>query len=865
MAELTKCAPTLRLLGSEALGPPGEVVLSRDVILLGRDPGCEIVLPSPEVSRRHARISRHSDGYYLEDVGSTGGTLLNDVPLQGAVCLKDGDLIKIGQFLIAFNDPGFENRPSDSEDASILGVRDVSGTQEHALAGIHSEEKLRALLEIGRNLVGTYDLKKVLEGTLSALFRIFAKAERGFVLLKQNSAGSLAPAAFKIRGGQSGRLTVSRTILEHVMLHGKAVLSDDVSTDDRFRGSQSLAEAQVRNLMCVPLQNHEREQVGILQLDTQDRKSPFTQDDLDVLVAVAGHLSVAIDNARLLERAEHERKRLGFLAEVGAVLARSLDPAATLASVARLAVPRLADLCTIELLDKHGSIQRVAAAHSDPAKQALVDELHLQYPPTAEEAHPAMRALRTGEPELANSVPDQFLANVARDDRHLSMLRRVGLTSYLMVPLVARGRKLGVLSLIGTEQARRFGEADLEMALELGRRAALAIDNAALYHEAEEARHRAEEAGRSKGLFLAMVSHELRTPLTPILAVISGRLERGSDPLSQSELEMIRRNVVLEARLIDDLLDLARIEGGRLQLNRHVIDLHRTIEQAVEICRDQIAEGNIALTLDLSARQHHVNAEQARLMQVAWNLIRNAAKFTPAGGTLTIRSRNQADRRQDSPPSLVVEFVDNGRGIDPQLLPRIFDAFEQGNADLRDRAGGLGLGLAISRLLVEAHGGCLSAQSAGTGLGSTFRLELPAVEFPAAELDRPPPISPAPLRSLHILLAEDNQDTLRFLALVLRQRGHEVRAVSSLSEARMEATSTRFDLVISDIELPDGSGLDLMRELSGRGVRGIAVSGFGSEDDVEQSRHAGFSEHLTKPVEIGKLEEVIGRVIAEGP
>jgi CheY-like chemotaxis protein len=350
--------------------------------------------------------------------------------------------------------------------------------------------------------------------------------------------------------------------------------------------------------------------------------------------------------------------------------------------------------------------------------------------------------------------------------------------------------------------------------------------------------------------------------LTPILAVASAELENGVHSELRSEWEMIRRNVVLESRLIDDLLDLSRIERGRLRLDQEVVDVHQVVTEAVEVCRDEIFVAGLEVSLDLAAVDHHVEADQARLMQIAWNLIRNAAKFTPAGGTLTIRTRNARSAGPESSPTLVVEFEDTGQGIEPEMMPRIFDAFEQGQADLRRRSGGLGLGLAISRSLAEGHGGRLTAQSPGRGLGSTFRLELGTIHAPVPDAEAPS-TSPGSRASgpLRVLLVEDNRDTLRFLALILSQRGHDVRAAATLSAARAEVSAGDFDLLISDIELPDGTGLELMRELANRSVPGIAMSGFGSEDDVRQSRDAGFAAHLTKPVDIARLEKTIQMVM----
>jgi len=403
-----------------------------------------------------------------------------------------------------------------------------------------------------------------------------------------------------------------------------------------------------------------------------------------------------------------------------------------------------------------------------------------------------------------------------------------------------------------------------------------------------DAKELAEAACQAKDRFLAVLSHELRTPLTPVLIAVSSMLESNPGRAIAPTLEMIYRNVELEARLIDDLLDLSRFSRGRLRLDLEIVDLHEVIGRALETCRDATLVAGLDVVTELGAALHHVNADHGRLMQVFWNLIRNAAKFTPAGGRLTIRTANAIESTEAAgkcPKRLIAEFEDTGIGIDPELLPRIFEAFEQGHDDLRGRSDGLGLGLAISRSLMEAMGGRLTASSRGRGLGSNFRAELSTVPAAAisADLGYPPESIPAIAGSgavtltgstaslsrpdLRILLVEDNRDTRRYLASVLRERGHEVVTADRISTARaaVDEAEIPFDLLLSDIELPDGDGLYLMRELNAsREMRGIAVSGFGTEEDRRQSREAGFVEHLTKPIDLNRLEAAIRRATSQG-
>ena len=377
------------------------------------------------------------------------------------------------------------------------------------------------------------------------------------------------------------------------------------------------------------------------------------------------------------------------------------------------------------------------------------------------------------------------------------------------------------------------------------------------------AKELAESAGRAKDRFLAILSHELRTPLTPVLAVVSALLEDPESPSNlRPALEMIRRSVALEARLIGDLLDVNRAGRGNLRVEVEDVDALEMIGQAVEICRTESADAGVEIVVEPRAVGHQVRVDPTRFQQVVWNLVQNAVKSTEPGGLVVVRTGDLGSDR------LVVTVADDGRGIEAELLPRIFEPFEQGRTPLLGRPGGLGLGLSICRAIVEAHQGVLSASSEGPGRGATFRFDVPMAQAttpgPSPTPASIPPASPGPGRAVataEILLVEDNKDVVRYLKLALEMKGHRVRTSMDLASAR-EEVGRPFDLLISDIELPDGSGLDLMRELRGR-VPGIAISGFGAPDDVLLSLDAGFALHLTKPLEARRLDEAIARVIEE--
>lgn len=377
--------------------------------------------------------------------------------------------------------------------------------------------------------------------------------------------------------------------------------------------------------------------------------------------------------------------------------------------------------------------------------------------------------------------------------------------------------------------------------------------------ELQKAKDAAVAADRAKDQFLAVLSHELRTPLTPVMTAIYAMQDDKLPAEVSSYLDVIKRNVELEARLIDDLLDLTRIGRGKIPLNIETVDAHALMGNVIAICQTESREKRIAVDLDLRAARHHVEADPARLQQVFWNLIKNAVKFTPTGGRITIASRNS------DPDHLIIEIADNGIGIDSQILPRIFNAFEQGEQIITRQFGGLGLGLAISKALVDMHEGKLSAASPGKDRGATFTIELPAVDPVSAQRTWPEEImqNDAKGEMQRILIVDDHVDTSRVMQLLLERRGYYVETAQTMQTALEVATTGTYDLLISDIGLPDGSGLELMRELRRlKEIPGIALSGFGMEEDIQNSIEAGFSEHLTKPVSFKRLEEVIQRLLS---
>ena len=547
--------------------------------------------------------------------------------------------------------------------------------------------------------------------------------------------------------------------------------------------------------------------------------------------------------------AEARQERLAFLADASNVLAGSLDYEETFRNLAALVVPRVADFCVVLAAEEDGAMRHVAVAHGDSTHEPALQKLAEEFPPSPAAQKTGARVLSTGKSQMVSDVHNGELRELFTDKADREWLRSLSAKSFIAVPLRAQDRVLGAIVMINTTDGRICGPEELSLAEELAHRAALALDNARLYNTAQKARAESERANRAKDSFLAMLSHELRTPLTPVLTSVHA-LE-STDGLSddlRASLQMIRRNVELEARLIDDLLDLTRISKGKVQLNLEEVDAHSMVRSALEICQADIEKKKLALDIGFAAERAILRADPARLQQIFWNVIKNAVKFTPIGGRLEVRTENRDGE-------LLVAISDTGIGIDHETLPKIFNAFEQGE---RTHFGGLGLGLAISKALVETHHGKLIAESDGRDKGATFTAIFPLSATTADTKSNASPAIPVVHKAMRVLLVEDHEDTNRSLTQLLRRRGYYVQAAHSVQTALEAAAQERFDVLISDIGLPDGSGIDLMEKLKEhRPLFGIALTGFGMEDDLRKSQEVGFNHHLVKPVDLNRLDSLI--------
>ena len=415
----------------------------------------------------------------------------------------------------------------------------------------------------------------------------------------------------------------------------------------------------------------------------------------------------------------------------------------------------------------------------------------------------------------------------------------------------------GAMFRVHTELILGQQREELERLYEEAREASAKKDQ--LLTDLKIAKDAAEKANAAKDEFLAALSHELRTPLTPILSAVSAL---DASTVSREELvrtfTIIQRNIELEARLIDDLLDLTRITRGKLHIERQTVDLHECLRHAEEICAADLVKKNIQVSHQIEAVQHHIAGDSARLQQVFWNILANAVKFTPHGGHISIETRN--------PPTdgIEVRVRDSGIGIPEENLNSIFNAFDQGPASRAKSGGGLGLGLAIAKALVEAQSGTIVAASEGTGKGAEFRVDLPVAARPRAS--ESPKNEPAPPKEITsrptILLVEDHLDSADILNRMLHRRGFTVLSAHTVAQALEVFSAQPIDLVISDIGLPDGTGSDLMKIIrQTKDMPAIAVSGFGMEQDLARSTEAGFNAHLIKPVTVQTLENTIRKLL----
>ncbi len=577
-----------------------------------------------------------------------------------------------------------------------------------------------------------------------------------------------------------------------------------------------------------------------------------------------GNLFGVVMVFRDVSREKREQARRDFLLRANEELLAANDYQAALRTVVRLAVPRLADWCAVDVVEPHasGEPQRLAVAHIDPAKVTMALELARKYPPSRDETRGVRGVIRTGRSELLRVIPQRLLEEAAIDDEHRALIARLRLHSAMIVPLRGRDHVFGALTFVHAESGREYDEDDLAFAEDLARRAALVIERRKMAEErasllaAERQAHAlADLANRAKDEFLAIVSHELRNPLSAITGWSKLLLARELPPDLREPIQTIERNARAQARLIEDMLDVSRIISGKLQLDVGVANVEQAVSDAVEGARRAADAKSIAIEKSVEAGLD-LRADPVRLQQIVANLVANAVKFSPRGGKVSVTAKRAHD-------DVRIIVQDRGDGIEPRMLEAIFEPFRQLDATSTRRHGGLGLGLAIVRELVRAHGGSVRAESEGVGKGSTFTVDLPS-NAPRANLFQPPsssdapPSRPPPLPRLdrtRVLVVDNQAELVELMTTVLESAGAEVIATTSPARAIELVPRERPDVIVSDIGMPEIDGYELIRRVralpanEGGRTPAIAVTAYVRREDAERAYASGFQRHVPKPVE----------------
>ncbi|HTL37265.1 MAG TPA: PAS domain S-box protein [Kofleriaceae bacterium] len=571
----------------------------------------------------------------------------------------------------------------------------------------------------------------------------------------------------------------------------------------------------------------------------------------------------AIEGVVLVFRDASEEKRellrRTFLSRASQALIEAADYKDALEKIVQLAVPRLADWAAVDVLEPGETQSRqLALAHVDPAKIEFARELGRRYPPDPHAPTGVPQVIRTGKSELYREIPRDLLEAAARDEDHRRIIRELDLRSALVVPLRGKERVFGAITFIYAQSARFYSDVDLEFAEELARRAALIIERRRLEEEAELANQMKDE-------FLATISHELRTPLQAILGYAT-MLERGVARDQGKAIGAILRNASAQARLIEDILDMSRIQSGKLRISMGRVQLATAIGQALDAMRPAAAAKQVKLVEQIAPDIGETEGDFDRLQQIVWNLVSNAVKFSAVGGTVTIA----ADRVDDK---IRVSVRDEGKGIAPEHLSTIFERFRQVDASTTRQHAGLGLGLAIVKYLVEAHGGTVRAESAGPGKGAMFSVELPASAGPVLGASGAPrvPLDASQLKGIYLLIVDDDDDARELIGDALAELGARVERASSAAMAIEQLQKEPPNVLISDIGMPAEDGYSLIRRVRalpperGGETPAIALTAYARAEDIRKAEEAGFQLHVVKPVRLENLIEAVKSCVRTPP
>lgn len=550
-----------------------------------------------------------------------------------------------------------------------------------------------------------------------------------------------------------------------------------------------------------------------------------------------------------------------FLAEVGVLLSGSLDPQITLEQVTHLAVPHMGDWCMVALKNSEGMPEMVAVAHRSAEKVRAFWKRYGQQSFNLNDEKGFPYVIRTGKPQVLEDMLDGVEGHVYPGGRFYMEVQEGGHHSAMLVPLEVRGEILGAIAFTYAETDRHFSAADLPLAQELARRAAIAIENARLYRQLQDADRRKDE-------FLAMLAHELRNPLAAISgarSLMDELLEGEARTISATPRAILERQVSHLARLVDDLLDVSRITRGKIELRRKEIDFAEIVRNALDGVRPLIVSRRHNLRVELPAEAAWVDADPARLGQIVSNLVTNAAKYTDPGGHIVVHLETKGSEA-------VLQVSDNGTGLSPEMLHSIWGLFVQSDRTLERSQGGLGIGLTLVKSLAEMHGGRVAATSQGLGKGSQFLIALPLLrsqELPNAAqknslLEKGDSVADVPATAGNrnrVLVVDDNEDAAVMLCAWLENNGYDVQIAHDGPQGLVLAFGWKPDVALLDIGMPGMDGYEVARKLrslpEGKDMRLIAVTGYGQPNDRDLAMEAGFDFHLTKPVELEELKGLL--------
>ena len=766
---------------------------------------------------------------------------------------KDGTLVPISLTVSPIRDAN----------GTIVGAskiaRNISDRRQIESELEELQRRLMALAVASASILGSPDTDAIASRAIDLARAVFAAD--GYALWRLNAEGAWRIVRSYGISDEFAARAIARSEAHGapVVPFSEPLVSEDVQTTAILADMRdAYAREGIAAMVVFPL-TIRGERRGTIAFYAHRRVS-FRRVDVQVGEALANLVAAALTTADLYEEqrnareaADHARQQAAFLAEAGSVLGSSLDYEETLRSVARLAVPVIADWCAVDIVSERGELKRIAVAHVDPQQVESARQLQERYPADPSAPGGVHEVIRTGKPAYMARIPVALVEAAAQDEEHLRIIRRLNLTSYMCVPLMVQGRAIGAITFVSAESGREYSDADVRFARELASRASLAVENARAYE-------RANEASRLKDEFLATLSHELRTPLNAVLGYARMMRTQILPPdKAKTAWDVVERNATSLQQIIEDVLDVSRIVAGRLRLNVEPVDLPAILREAIATVMPAADARGVRVETVIEPLAVPVSGDASRLQQIVWNLLSNAIKFTPRGGKVQLRLA-----RVDSHVEVAVS--DTGRGITADFLPYVFERFRQADASFSREHGGLGLGLAIAKQLAELHGGTITAASGGLGAGATFTLNLPlmivhqqpinGVQRQHPHSDRTAPdLRPAPrIDGVRVLAVDDEPDSLNLLRTVLEEAGAVVTTADSAAQALEVLRTEQPDVLVADIGMPTMDGLQLIRAIRQmeepvRSTPAAALTAYARSQDRITSLASGFHMHLAKPID----------------